>query len=187
MDDQILIPVTQKMQKAIEIIRADLQTIRTGRATPQLVENMAIIVYGGSSKMKLKELATITTSDSRMIVISPFDTSVVTEIVKGIQEANVGYNPISEGKLIRISIPPLTEERRNEYLKLAKAKGEGGRIMIRQIRHDGMHELKKMLKASQIDEDNKKRLEKRIQDLTDQFVAEIDALLERKEGELLTL
>lgn len=187
MDEQILNPLTVKMQKAIEIVRADLQTIRTGRATPQLIENMVISVYGGSSKMKLKELATITASDIRMLVISPFDPSVVNEIVKGIQEANVGYNPQSEGKLIRISIPPLTEERRNEYLKLAKAKGEGGRIMIRQIRHDGMHQLKKMEEADEIDEDNKKRLEKRIQELTDEFVAEVDALLERKEGELLTL
>lgn len=187
MDDQILNPLTTKMQKAIEIVRIDIQTIRTGRATPQLVENMQIAVYGGSSKMRLKELATITTSDSRMLVISPFDPSVVSEIVKGIQEANVGYNPMSEGKLIRISIPPLTEERRNEYLKLVRAKGEGGRIMIRQIRHDSMSQLKRMLENNEIDQDNKKRLEKRIQEFTDQFVAEIDALLERKEQELLTL
>lgn len=187
MDDTVLNPLKEKMQKAIEIVRLDMQTIRSGRATPSLVENITVAVYDGQQKMKLKELATITTSDTRMIVIAPFDPSVVSEVVKGIQEANVGYNPMSEGKIIRISIPPLTEERREEYKKLAKAKAEGGRIMIRQIRHDSMTTLKRMLENEEIDEDTKKRLEKRVQDFTDQFVSEIDALLERKEEELDTI
>ncbi len=184
MDDTILNSLKDKMQKAIEIVQTDMQTIRSGRATPSLVENIGILVYGGQQKMKIKELATITTSDLRMIVIAPFDPSIVEEVVKGIQEANVGYNPVSEGKIIRISIPPLTEERRDEYKKLAKAKAEGGRIMIRQIRHDSMVQLKRTLEASDIDQDLKKRLEKRVQESTDQFVSEIDALLKHKEEEL---
>lgn len=187
MDDQILVPVQQKMLKALEIFRADLQTVRTGRANPQIIENVVIPVYEGTQNLKLKELATITSTEARLLVISPYDSSVVSEIVKGLQEANLGFNPVSEGKLIRITFPPLTEERRQEYIKLVKAKTEGGRIMIRQIRHEAMAQLKRMLENTEIDEDTKKRLEKRIQELTDEMIAEIDSLLSRKEEDLLKI
>ena len=102
MDDQFIAELTQKMQKAIEIVRQDLMTVRTGKANPQIAENIFISVYGGSSKMRLKELATINIGDSRMLIITPYDPSIIDEIVKGIQEANIGLNPQTEGKIIRI-------------------------------------------------------------------------------------
>lgn len=187
MDEQFVSMLSEKMLKALEILRQDLATVRTGRATPQLIENVIIAAYSGSQKLRLQELAMITAYDSRTIVISPYDPSITEEIVKGIQEANLGFNPQSEGKLIRIIIPPLTEERRQEFLKLARAKTEGGRIMIRQVRHDAMSSLKKQLENGEIDEDSKKRLEKRIQELTDEMIAEINSLLEKKEADLLKL
>lgn len=187
MDDQILVPLQEKMLKATEIVRQDMATVRTGRANPQLVENVFVSVYGGSQKLRLKELATITTSDARSLLVSPYDVSIVEEISKGLQEANLGFNPQSEGKLIRIVIPPLTEERRGEYQKLVRTKAEGGRIMIRQIRHEGMNSLKKQLENGEVDEDTKKRLEKRIQQLTDEMIAEIDSILNHKEEELMRI
>ncbi len=184
MDDHFLASLSDKMRKVLDIVHQDMQTVRTGRANPQLVENIRISAYGGSQSLRLKELTTITTTDGRTLLISPFDISIIDEIVRGIQEANIGLNPISEGKAIRITIPSLTEERRIEYLKLVKAKAEGGRIMVRQVRHDAMVSLKRMKENAEIDEDSKSRLEKKVQELTDEMVVEIDRLLEVKEEEI---
>lgn len=180
-----LLEVRQKMGKAFEVIRQDLATIRTGRATPALVENVILSVYEGTQKLKMAELATISTSDPRTLVITPFDPSIIEEINKGILEANIGLTPVIEGQLIRITIPPLSEERRQEYIKLAKSKLEAGRIMIRQIRHDFMSDLKRKFEAKEISEDDRRRQEKDLQDLTDKYIAEIDDLGRRKEEELL--
>lgn len=187
MDDAFLNPLKDKMVKALEIVRQDMATVRTGRANPQLIENVFISAYNGSTNMRLKELATITSGDARMLVVSPFDPTITQEIVKAIQEANIGLNPISEGKIIRIMIPTLTEERRQEYLKLVKAKAEGGRIMVRQVRHDAMSLLKRQLENNGIDEDSKSRLEKRVQEMTDEIIAEVDSLLTRKQEDLMRL
>ncbi|TSC53885.1 MAG: ribosome recycling factor [Microgenomates group bacterium LiPW_16] len=180
-----LLEVRQKMGKALEVIRQDLATIRTGRATPALVENVILSVYEGTQKLKMAELATISTSDPRTLVITPFDPSIIEEINKGILEANIGLTPAIEGQLIRITIPPLSEERRQEYIKLAKSKLEAGRIMIRQIRHDFMSDLKRKFEAKEISEDDRRRQEKDLQELTDKYIAEIDDLGRRKEEELL--
>lgn len=187
MDEQFILQLSEKMLQVVELLRQDLATVRTGRATPQLVENVTIAAYSGSQKLRLLELATITARDVRTITISPYDPSITAEIVKGIQEANLGFNPQSEGKIIRIIIPPLTQERREEFLKLARAKGEGGRIMIRQVRHDAMSSLRRQLENAEIDEDSKKRLEKRIQELTDEMIAQINSMLEKKEEDLMKL
>ncbi len=177
----------QNMIKALEIIRADLGSIRTGRATPALVENIAVAVYGGSQKLKIIELATISITDPRTIMISPFDQSIIEEINKGLQLANIGLNPVLDGDVIRITIAPLSEERRQEYIKLAKQKLEAGRIMIRQLRHEMMNDIKKSVEAKEISEDDQKRLENELQDLTDRMVAEIDDMGRRKEEELLQI
>ncbi len=174
-----------KMRKALEITRNDLSSIRSGRATPALVENMIIAAYGGSQRLKLMEMATITTMDAKTIVISPYDPSVITEIEKGIMEANTGLTPVVDREIIRITIPPLSQERREEYIKLARAKLESGRIMIRQIRGEGMRELKKMEDAKTISEDEQKHGERLVQELTNEMIAEIDALGQKKEAELL--
>ncbi|MBI4999353.1 ribosome recycling factor [Candidatus Gottesmanbacteria bacterium] len=177
----------QKMQKALEIIRGDLATIRTGRATPALVENVVLLVYGGSQKLKMAELATITTLDPKTLIINPFDPSIAQEIERGLLEANLGLTPVLEGEIIRITIPPLSAERRQEYLKLAKQKLETGRIMIRQIRHEVMSDLKRMFEEKQISEDDRRRQEHDLQELTDKYIAEIEELGRRKEEELLQI
>lgn len=179
--------VRGRMQKALEIIRQDLQTIRTGRATPALVENVVLSVYEGSQKLKVAELATITTADFRTLMISPFDPLIIEEIYRGLLEANIGLTPVLEGEVIRISIPALSEERRREYIKLAKQKLETGRIMIRQIRHEIIGDLKRMFEAKEISEDDRRRQEKDLQELTDKYIAEIDELGRRKEEELLNV
>ena len=183
-EEPVIAKIKSRMQKAIVALQDDLGTVRTGRATPALVENAVISAYEGSQQLKLKEMATITTEGAKMLVISPFDPSVINDIEKGINRANLGFSASVDGNLVRITIPPLTEERREEFKKLANTKIEGGRIMIRQIRHDVMTSLKREFESKEISEDDKKRLEKQIQELTDEMMAEIEVLREKKEDEL---
>jgi len=185
MIDTILSQTRVKMQKAVEVTKNDLSSIRSGRATPALVENIVIIAYEGSQKLKVMEMATITTSDAKSIVITPFDPSTTQDIVKGIQESHSGLNPVSDGEVIRVSIPPLSQEQREEYSKLAHAKLEGGRIMIRQVRQEAMKDVKKEKEEKLITEDQEKVGEKKVQDLTDQMIEELEAIGKRKEEELM--
>lgn len=175
----------EQMKKAIEVTRNDLSSIRSGRATPALVENIVVSVYGGTQKLKVMELATITTMEAKSIVIAPFDPSITSEIEHGLLEANTGLTPVVDGEVIRISLPPLSEERRQEYIKLARTKLEGGRIMVRQVRAGAMKDLKKLEAEGQISEDERKHGEKIIQELTDEMIAEIDTMGDKKEAELL--
>lgn len=184
MDQQFLAPVKNKMVAAMRVLQEDLGTIRTGRATPVLVENLLISAYEGTQHLKLKEMATITTEGARMLIIAPFDPTVIRDIEKAINTANLGYTGAVAGNIIRISIPPLTDERRQEYIKLAHTKLEGGRVMIRQVRHEAMADLKRKFEAKELGEDEKKHIEKEIQSYTDDFMAEIDMLRENKEKEL---
>ncbi|MCL4338224.1 ribosome recycling factor [Patescibacteria group bacterium] len=184
MDQQVISSVKDQMMKAIHVITEDLGTIRTGRATPALVENVVISAYDNTQHLKLKEMATITTDGPRMIIIAPFDPSVIQDIERGINAANLGFTAAVDSQIIRISIPALTAERRDEYIKLAHEKLEGGRIMIRQVRHEAMSDLKRRFEAKEISEDDNKRLEKEIQNLTDEMMTEIEVLREKKESEL---
>ena len=166
---------------------ADLATVRTGRATPALVENVVVSVYNGTTKLKIKELATIGASDSQTLVITPFDHSILPELQKGILEANIRLTPTTDGNVVRISIPPLSEERRQELIHLMKLKLEGGRIMVRQVRHEGMAAIKKQFSDKNISKDDSTRLEKEIQKATDDIMDAIDAMGEKKEEELLQI
>jgi ribosome recycling factor len=185
MIDTILSQTREHMKKSIEITRNDLTSIRSGRANPALVENIVINAYGGTQKMKLLEMATITTQDAKTILIAPYDPSQVGDISKGIQEAHAGLNPNIDGELLRIVIPPLSEERRLEYIKLAKAKLEAGRIMIRQVRQEAMKDIKKAKETDDVSEDQEAIGEKKVQELTDEMIAEVDVMGQRKEQELL--
>lgn len=185
MIDPVINHTRDGMKKAIDVTKNDLSSIRSGRATPALVEHMVIPAYGGSQRLKIMELATITIMDAKTIMIAPYDPSIVADIERGIHEANVGLMPIVDGEIIRITIPSLSAERREEYIKLAHTKLEGGRIMIRQIRHEGMKSLKKLEDEGTISEDQRAHGEKAIQELTDEMIAEIDTMGERKEAELL--
>lgn len=182
--DNLLNETRSKMQKILDLLRNDLGTVRTGRAAPSLVENIIISCYGGTQKLRIMELATIVAQDTQTIVITPFDNSIIADVQKGIAEANVGLNPVIDGQLIRISIPQLSEERRQELIHLMRQKLENGRIMARQIRHEAMNDIKKQ---KEISEDEATRLEKEIQKLTDELMADIDIMGKKKEEELLQI
>lgn len=179
--------INLKMKKVLEVIHSDLATVRTGRAAPSLVENIVINAYGGTTKLKVLELAHVTSSDPQTLVVTPFDPTITPEIQKGIMEAQVGLNPVVDGQIIRISIPPLSEERRKELIHLVNQKLEGGRIQVRQVRHEAMEATKKKFSDKMISEDDMVRFEKEIQKITDDVILEIDSLGRRKEEELLQI
>src|SRR3990172_1274523 len=179
--------VSSKFQKIVDLVASDIGTIRTGRATPALVENIIVPAYGGTQKLKVVELAGISAPDPTQIVISPWDKSIIGDIRKGIQEANVGMNPSIDGEVIRIAMPPLTTEDRDKYVKLLSSKLENGKVMIRQVRGDEMHEIKKKFEAKEITEDEKFGSEKKLQEITDEFIGKIEEIGEKKKAELLQI
>ena len=176
-----------KMQQVVNLVVGDIGVIRTGRATASLVEGLELSLYGGSQKLKLQEVATISTPDPQTLMIDPWDKSITGEIRQGILAANVGMNPSIDGEIIRISMPPLTTEDRDKYVKLLSTKLENGRIMIRQIRSDTMHHIKKSFEEKELTEDEKFNFEKRLQGLTDEFIAKIEEVGEKKKQELLSV
>ena len=179
--------IKQGMQKVVEVIKVDLGTVRTGRASPALVENVVIHAYGGTQNLKVIELAQIATQDRQTIVITPYDSSIIGEIQKGLKEGNIGLTPVIDGQIIRISIPPLTEERRQQLVALVSQKLEGGKVQIRQVRHEAMSEVKKQLNDKTISEDEMFHAEKEVQKLTDDTIAELDSLGKKKEEELMQI
>ncbi len=170
-----------KFQRVIEVVKQDLATIRTGKAAPAIIENLLVDAYG--TKMKLVELAVMAAPDASTLILTPFDVTNVEAIVNAISSANLGLTALPEDTKVRVTVPALSSERRQEYVKLVKTKIEGGKVMIRQARREAMDDATK----SDLDEDSKERLEKEIQTQTDKFVAELDALAELKEKELMSL
>lgn len=185
MIDVILSQTKDKMRKAIEVTRTDLSSIRSGRASASLVENIHITAYEGSQKLRVMEMATISVPDAKMIVITPYDPTTREDLIKGIQAGSASLNPISDGDVLRITIPAMSQEQRAEYIKLARTKLEGGRIMIRQVRQEAMKDLKRELDEKLISEDQEKVGEKKVQEITDEMIGEIDGIGERKEAELM--
>lgn len=179
--------VFSKMKASIDVVATDIGGIRTGRATPSLVENIVVPAYGGTQRLKILELATITSPDPTSIVINPWDKSIIGDIRKGILEANVGMNPSIDGEILRIVMQPLTTEDREKYVKLLSAKLETGRVMIRQVRADEMHEIKKKFEAKELTEDEKFAAEKRLQEITDENIAKIEEMGEKKKQELMQI
>jgi ribosome recycling factor len=177
--------VRPKMQEVLDMVVTDIGTIRTGRATPGLIEELEVAVYGGQQKLKINELATISSPDTQTLTIDPWDKSIIGDIKQGILAANIGFNPSVDGEIIRISLPPLTTEDREKYVKLLSTKLESGRVMIRQVRSDAMREIKKSFENKELSEDEKFNQEKRLQEITDEFVGKIDENGKRKEIELL--
>lgn len=176
--------IREKMQSALDLVRADVSSIRTGRATPALVEDIVIAAYAGSQKLRVIELATIHATDPQTLLISPFDKSITYEIKKGIEESNIGLNPVVAGEDIRINLSPLNQEDRENYIRILKSKLETGKILVRQARQEAMHSIRKQLEAKEISEDEQTLQEKRVQDLTDEYIKKIDEIGQRKETEL---
>lgn len=176
------------MVKAVDYMIHEFATVRTGKASPALVENMDVAVASYGSNMKLKALAVITTPEPRLIMIQPFDPSTVGDIEKAIREnGKLGLNPVSDGKVIRLPIPELTEERRVGLVKTIKHMAEESRIRVRACRKDGMDAAKKLKNESVLTEDQMHDLEKEVQDLTDKYIKEIDDHVGDKEKEVMTV
>lgn len=171
-----------KMKSGVEFVQEDLATIRTGRAHPAMFNKLSADYYGAPTP--LQQLATFTSSDARSLLITPFDRSAMAGIEKAIRDADLGVNPSNDGNSIRIVMPELTQERRKEYVKLAKQKAEDGRVTIRNIRRHAMDQLKKLQKDGEITEDELSRAEKGMDAQTKSHVDQIDDLLKNKEAEL---
>lgn len=178
--------VPQKMGKVVEFVKQDVATIRTGRAAPTLVENVIINAYGGTTKLKVVELGTITAPDAQSLVITPYDNSIIGDIRRDLVAANLGLTPIIDNNVIRIAVPPLTGERRMEYVKMLHRKLEDGRVKVRQIRHDKMGDFKRAHEANELPEDDKFTLEEELQKITDEMMEKIEELGKAKEAELMS-
>lgn len=187
MDGSIIKQTKERMEKAFSILKEDFGTVKTGKAAPQLVENIVINAYGGSAKLKVMELATIHVVDHETLTITPFDRSVLGDIERGIAESQMGLGLAIDGNIIRVTIPPLSQERREEFVKLIHKKAENGRIMIRQARQESKEEIEKLKKDGHISEDDVARLEKEVQKITDEYIEKIDEACKMKEKELMTV
>lgn len=183
--DDILLEAEEKMIKTEQVIQHEFAGVRTSKASPALVENIVVEAYG--AQMRVRELASITTPEPRMIVIQPFDPTTVTAIEKAIQKSNLGINPAVQGKIIRIILPELSQERRLELDKLVKKMAEDGRVAIRNVRREALEHLKKILKEHKISEDDFETYEKDLQKLTDDYIKKIDEHLAKKEKEIMTV
>lgn len=187
MNSDLVSEAKKRMQKVLEVLRNDIATVRTGRATPALVENVVVSVYGGTQRLKIMELGTIGASDPQTLIVTPFDSSITAEIQKGILEANIGLTPSADGNIIRITIPQLSEERRVELIKLMKQKLENGRIMIRQVRQDARNAVRKQHIDKEISEEETYRIEKEIQKVTDEIMLLVLEMERKKEKELMQI
>jgi ribosome recycling factor len=181
MSHPILSDAQAKMKKAVDYTLHEFSAIHTGKATPAMVESVQVEAYG--SIVPLKQCAAISTPDARLIQIQPWDASLIKSIIKGIQEANLGFNPVPDGKVVRIPLPEMSRERRQEFVKNAQRLAEDGRVHVRNVRRDALETLKK----AKLPEDESKRLEKDIQAATDKAIKDINDHLAHKEKDLLTV
>jgi len=173
----------ERMKKTVASLKEGFTAIRTGRASAALFDRIRVDYYG--EKSPLNQVANISVPEARLIVIQPWDKNLIGEIEKAIRSSELSLNPSNDGKVIRIAIPPLTEERRKELVKLAKSQAEQSRVAIRNIRRDGNEEIKKLLKETKITEDDESKGETELQKLTDSYIAQVNQVLEEKEKEIM--
>ncbi|MGB1800825.1 MAG: ribosome recycling factor [Gammaproteobacteria bacterium] len=185
MIEDIISDAKSRMLKSIDSLKSEMSKIRTGRAHPSLLEQVKVSYYG--SETPLNQVASINVVDARMLGVSPFDKSAVPDIEKAIMNANLGLNPVTTGDLIRVPLPPLTEERRKDLIKVVRAEAEKARVAVRNIRRDANSSCKELVKEKMISEDDERKAEGRIQTLTDENIATIDKNLEQKEAEMLEI
>ena len=181
--DDLKKDATARMQKCVQSFQADLKQLRTGRAHPSLIEHLKVDYYG--SDVPLQQVANVAVEDARTLVVSPFDKSVVGSIEKAIHKSDLGLSPMTAGTVIRIPLPPLTEERRRDITKVVRQDAESARVSVRNVRRDVLADLKEMLKEKMISQDDERRGQEEIQKLTDRYVSEIDQQLAAKEKEIL--
>ena len=181
--DELKKDATQRMAKCVQQFQADLKKLRTGRAHPSLVENLKVDYYGTESP--LQQLANISIEDARTLVVSPWDKGAVQAIEKAIYKSELGLTPNTAGTVIRVPLPPLTEERRRDVTKVARQDAEAAKVAVRNVRRDALRDVKDLLKEKMIGQDDEKRAQEDIQKLTDRHVAEIDQVLAAKEKEIM--
>lgn len=183
MIDDFLGDATERMDKSVEATHEHFNSVRTGRATPALLDRISVEYYG--TPTPLKNLATINAPEPRMLTIQPFDPTSIKQIEKTIQESDLGLTPSNDGKIVRLPIPQLTEERRKELVKVVRQMAEEGRVAVRNVRRDAIRHLEDLVKNGNVGDDEERAAESRVQKLTDEHVARIDDLLKRKEAEIM--
>lgn len=183
MIDETLLEAEEKMDKAVVVAKDDFAGIRTGRVTPSMFNKINAEYYG--TPTPIQQLASFHVPEARMVIVQPFDKGSMGAIEKAIRDSDLGVNPSNDGQVIRVAFPELSEERRKEYIKVARNKAEQGRIAVRSIRRSAKETLDKLVRESEAGEDEVRRAEKELDDLTQKHVAQIDELLKRKESELL--
>ena len=181
--DELLEDAKGRMEKSVEASRGELATVRSGRASPHLLDRISVDYYG--TVTPLKQLANVATSDARLLTVTPYDKSSVAAIEKAIQESDIGLTPSNDGNVIRLQVPEMTEERRREMVKVVNGVAEEGRVSVRNVRRDVMHDLRELKKEGEAGEDDERRAETTLQKQTDEAIAEIDTLLKGKEEEIL--
>ena len=182
---QIKTNADQKMQKSIETFKANLAKIRTGRANPGILEHIMVDYYGNPTP--ISQVANLGLADARTINVTPWEKNMVAVVEKAIRDSDLGLNPATQGVVIRVPMPPLTEERRKELTKVVKSEGEETKIAIRNLRRDANEHLKRLIKDKEISEDEERRAQDEIQKLTDRFVADVDKLVVEKDKEIMTV
>jgi ribosome recycling factor len=175
----------QKMQKSLESLKTDLGKVRTGRAHIGILDHVQVEYYG--SMVPLSQVANVTLMDARTLGVQPWEKPMVAKVEKAIRDADLGLNPATMGELIRVPMPPLTEERRKELIKVVKGEGENAKVAVRNLRRDANNSLKEALKKKEVSEDDERRAQEEIQKLTDRYVAEVDKLLVEKEKDLMAI
>jgi ribosome recycling factor len=185
MIEEIYKATQAKMEKTLQTVKQELAKIRTGRAHPSLLDHIRVSYYG--SEVPMSQVANITVEDARTLAITPWERNMVPVIEKAILESDLGITPQTAGTVIRVPLPALTEERRRDLVKVVRHEAEQGRVAIRNLRREANAELKEALKAKKISEDEERKAEERIQQLTDQYIKKIDQLLAEKEADLLSL
>ncbi len=183
MIDDLLADAGRRMDKSVEASQHELNTVRTGRASAALLDRISVDYYG--TQTPLRQLATINVPEPRMLTVQPFDPGSIKAIERAIQESDLGLTPSNDGKLIRLPIPQLTEERRKELVKVVRGIAEEGRVAVRNVRRDVMHHLKELVKDGDVGDDEERRAEDRAQKVTDEHVTRIDELLKHKEAEIM--
>ncbi|MDQ1246579.1 MAG: ribosome recycling factor [Actinomycetota bacterium] len=181
--DDILLEAEDKMDKAIAVAREDFATIRTGRATPAMFNKLTVEYYGAATP--LNQLASFQVPEARMVIVAPYDKSSMTAIEKAIRDSDLGVNPTNDGHIIRVVLPALTEERRKEYIKMARVKAEDAKVSIRNIRRTAKEQLEALGKGGDAGEDDVRRAEKHLEDVTGTHVGHVDEVLKIKEAELI--
>src|SRR5438128_995381 len=181
--DDLIQDATRRMDKSVEAAHAEFTTLRTGRASPALLDRVQIDYYG--QQTPLKQLATINAPEPRMLTIQPFDPNSVAQIERAIQESDLGLTPSNDGKIIRLPMPQLTEERRKEFVKVARHMAEEGRVAVRNVRRDVLRHLEELVKNGEVGDDEERAAETRVQKLTDAHVGKIEDLLKRKEADIM--